>query len=235
MEERKPYLKVDLVAELAASINISKRKTDILLNELAQIAYREAPYGFNVPGICRLDIVHRKERRARIPSTGEQILIGAHDTLRVRPLRKAKNTVTPRPDGLVQVMETEEPTTDTAAATTPATTPDPTPHQHTPLPTEQQDNPEQLVSFRCPSCSQEIEAPNDMCGTQSECPTCGNGIEVPYISEPGTIWGRALTAAETAAPAAAPDSFQSQSEISSAEMNDMMKGRTIRIELPDDI
>ncbi len=234
-----PYLKANLVAELAESVGISKRKTDILLNQMAQIAYREAPNGFTVPGICRLDIVHRRERRARVPSTGEQILIGAHDTLRVRPLRKAKNAVTPMPPGLVQVLPSAAagpaaPAPAPAAAATapaaeaPAAAPTPPPA----APAVNPNNPEGLVSFRCASCGQEIEAPCDMAGTQSECPTCGNTIEVPYMSEPGTIWGREVAAP---APATAANSAQPPTEPRFVEPSPAMKSRTIRIELPDDL
>lgn len=236
-----PYLKANLVAELAKSVNISQRKTNTLLTQLAEIAYREAPDGFTVPGICRLDIVHRKERRARVPSTGQQLLIGAHDTLRVRPLRKAKNSVTPRPPGLVQEIP-DEPVAPPAAATpgeaaASAPTYTPPPPAPTPPATQfsvQTNNPEGFISFRCASCEQEIEAPDDMAGTHSECPTCGNSIEVPYVSEPGTIWGRAVakpSAPETAAATGA----QPQAEPTPSESDFAMKSRTIRIELPDDL
>jgi len=100
-------------------------------------------------------------------------------------------------------------------------------------------NPEGLISFRCASCGQEIEAPNDMAGTQAECPTCGNAIEVPYISEPGTIWGRTVAApAAATAPAPATDSGSAQpppAEPMFVEPSPAMKSRTIRIELPDDL
>lgn len=247
-----PYLKTDLVAELAKSVGISKRKADLLLNLLAQIAYREARTGFTVPGICRLDVVHRNARRARIPRTGEQIIIGAHDSLRVRPLRKAKHAVTPMMPGLVQLVPAEAATEPPAVgeapsnqpleqekAPAPAPAPESiaaaaaTPPQAQPPPAAQDAQPantEGLVSFRCVSCGQEIEAPFDMAGTASECPTCGSTIEVPYISEPGTIWGRTMPDSKQAnLPASAP-----QSE-TPAESHEAMKGRTIRIELPDDI
>ncbi len=245
-----PYLKADLVTELAKSVGLSKRKTDLLLNLLAQIAYREARTGFTVPGICRLDVVHRNARRARIPRTGEQIIIGAHDSLRVRPLRKAKHAVTPMMPGLVQLVPAEVATESPAAEEAPSNqpleqekVPAPAPESVAPdaaAPQQTQPtlatldalpaNNEGLVSFRCVSCGQEIEAPFDMAGTASECPTCGSTIEVPYISEPGTIWGRTMPDTKQASlPANVP-----QSE-TPPESHEAMKGRTIRIELPDDI
>ncbi len=74
-----------------------------------------------------------------------------------------------------------------------------------------------FLSFFCPVCRQEIEAPADMAGQETECPACAEPINVPAVSEPGTLWG---------APAAK-NSGPSQAQI------DAKKGRTIRIELPD--
>lgn len=233
------YLKADLVTELATAIKISKRKTDALLNLLTEIAYREAPGGFTVPGICMLDVVHRKERRARVPNTGQQILIGAHDALRVRPLRKAKNAVTPRRYGLVQPLPPDPvEVAPTAAASfavdamaTPAEAAPPSPQP--PPPGTQPQNLDGLISFRCAGCGQEIEAPEDMSGTQSECPTCGGNIEIPYISEPGTIWGGATS--DTFFPPPSSGLQLSSTEPTITEPTEAMKSRTIRIELPDDL
>ncbi|MBM4164402.1 MAG: hypothetical protein FJ222_08180 [Lentisphaerae bacterium] len=245
-----PYLKANLITELATAVGISKRKTDLLLAQMAQIAYREARTGFVLPGICKLDVVHRNARRARIPRTGEQIIIGAHDSLRVRPLRKAKHAVTPMHPGLVQYVGTETPPGEAAAeAASPAggapqTVPEPAgmpaPVQTTteapvsapPAPALQPNNAEGMVSFRCAACGQEMEAPFDMAGTASDCPACSGIIEVPYISEPGTIWGAPLPAADAAAPSG-PSIPLTEAQV--AATHDAMKSRTIRIELPDDI
>ncbi len=246
-----PYLKANLITELATVVGISKRKTDLLLTQIAQIAYREARTGFVLPGICKLDVVHRNARRARIPRTGEQIIIGAHDSLRVRPLRKAKHAVTPMHPGLVQYVRAEttpvslaaetllpaddapqtvlEPDTMAAAAPVqPAAAPIPAP----PDPILQPNNAEGMVSFRCAACGQEMEAPFDMAGTASDCPACSGIIEVPYISEPGTIWGAPLPSADASAPSGASTPL---TEAQVAATHDAMKSRTIRIELPDDI
>jgi nucleoid DNA-binding protein/DNA-directed RNA polymerase subunit RPC12/RpoP len=44
-----------------------------------------------------------------------------------------------------------------------------------------------MLSFFCPGCHQEIEAPADMAGTSSECPNCGTEFVVPFFSEKGTV------------------------------------------------
>lgn len=223
------YLKADLIAELAEKADVTKQKAEILVSQLVQIACREARKGFTLPGLCRLDVARRKSRRVRIPSSGQWILIGEHDALRVRPLKKAKHAVAPMMPGLVQMIDAPEAASSEAPA--PAA---PAPAAPAAAPT---DNPEGLVSFRCGACGQEIEAPFDMAGTASECPACGGGIEVPYVSEPGTIWGRA---APEAKPPALPAMPAAQTEAApradaAAPHTEAHMSRTIRIELPDDV
>ncbi len=73
-----------------------------------------------------------------------------------------------------------------------------------------------MLSFFCKNCRQEIEAPADMAGTACECPSCGVSFEVPFFSDPGTLHGSDLE------------------HKSSSELKEI-KGRTIRIEVPDDL
>ena len=75
---------------------------------------------------------------------------------------------------------------------------------------------EKLISFFCPNCHQEIEATADMAGTPAECPNCGLTFEVPFFSEPGSIHDEHRAEEESKA------SYQAQ------------KGKTMRIDLPDD-
>jgi len=85
-------------------------------------------------------------------------------------------------------------------------------HSAAPKPSPQK----RMLSFFCKNCRQEIEAPADMAGTASECPSCGISFEVPFFSDPGTLHGSDL-------------------ENKSASALKEMKSRTIRIEVPDDI
>ena len=75
---------------------------------------------------------------------------------------------------------------------------------------------EKLISFFCPNCHQEIEATADMAGTPAECPNCGLTFEVPFFSEAGSIHDEHRAEEESKA------SYQAQ------------KGKTMRIDLPDD-
>jgi DNA-binding protein HU-beta len=77
--------------------------------------------------------------------------------------------------------------------------------------------PKRMLSFFCKNCRQEIEAPADMAGTASECPSCGVSFEVPFFSDPGTLHGSDLDNQK-------PDA---------ASLKDA-RARTIRIEVPDE-
>jgi ribosomal protein S27E len=74
-----------------------------------------------------------------------------------------------------------------------------------------------FLSFICPACRQEIEAPADMANLETECPACAATICVPSESEPGTLWGKPAPQH----PSMTPEQIQA------------MKSRTIRIELPE--
>jgi hypothetical protein len=80
---------------------------------------------------------------------------------------------------------------------------------------EKKIEPKRMISFFCRNCKQEIEAPTDMAGTSSDCPSCGVDFEIPFFSDQGTLHGSDLEQNETALQE--------------------IKGRTIRIEVPDDI
>lgn len=316
------YTKTDLVRELAQAARISRRRVEAVLDTLTLVAYREAKESFAVPGICRLDVVHRKARQIRNPQTGDILMIAAHDALRVRPVKRARDAVAPAPRALVQVLAPGTQPADAATTTpppgqsaTPVPSPAPTAPQTESAPTPVTPSAEpvlpvsapaaqpaaitaaavttaaatmaaaaspaavtpaaatapaaaaatpavetpaaasaaaatptetteavpalataeaaaadatppasegEFLSFCCKDCGQEIEAPVDMAGNPSECPTCGASLIVPYLSEPGTIWDRAVQAAVE----------QQKTEPKAFEA---MKGRTIRIELADEI
>ncbi|MDO5318382.1 MAG: HU family DNA-binding protein [bacterium] len=83
---------------------------------------------------------------------------------------------------------------------------------------------EGAVSFRCPGCGQEIEAPAEAIGMEAECPMCGRIVVVPKTSEPGTMYGPAAN-----------DGTKASGEVVTAEEAeemepDALKNRTIRID-----
>jgi DNA-binding protein HU-beta len=63
---------------------------------MVQLAYREAPNGFTIPGLGKLVLVHRKARMGRNPATGEPIHIPAKTVLKFRIAKAAKDACTPK-------------------------------------------------------------------------------------------------------------------------------------------
>jgi len=231
----KKYKKNALIKELAVVGHMSQRRTEQLLEALTQIAYREAHTGFVVPGICRLDVVHRRARQVRNPQTSQILQIAEHDALRVRPLKRARKAIAPTPKSLIQIVshpgmnpgaspDAEIPIVTVSIASLPQEIPvakPAPPPALKPLSAAEPDDEGQFISFRCKNCNQEIEAPLEMVGAPNECPTCGENLMVPYLSEEGTVWFQTR--------AAIPETLPSSSNSIAA-----MKSRTIRIELPDD-
>ena len=83
---------------------------------------------------------------------------------------------------------------------------------------------EGAVSFRCPGCGQEIEAPSEAIGMEAECPMCGRIVVVPKTSEPGTMYGPT-----TDGGAKASGEVVTAEEAEEMEP-DALKNRTIRID-----
>lgn len=79
---------------------------------------------------------------------------------------------------------------------------------------EAEPQPEQMVSFVCMTCKQEIEASRDMAGETTACPNCGAPLIVPSESTANTLHGVSHSTDEKTIKA--------------------MKGRTMRIDLGED-
>lgn len=197
------YTKSDLINELATSAKLSKRRVDLILGELARLAYREAANGFVVPGICKLDVVQRKERRARNPQTGEALLIGAHPILRVRPLKRAKQMVAPTPPNLITVLPPEAVPAPVEAPPPPAAAPAAAvasaPSGKAPL---------RLFSFACPYCAAGIEVTEDCVGDRIGCPACLKAFTVPAVGAKAKADAKPAAKA-VAAPAASSEQYVS--------------------------
>lgn len=187
------YTKTRLIKELSWKTELPQGKVRELLAALTEIACREARGSFVLPGLCKFDVVRRKARKIRNPRTGETLVLPERDVLRIVAARAAKLAVAPKvtavpleefaPAAPSAPAEPAVPAAETPApvAESPAATPEPV----APPPAAR----EEFVSFRCPRCQQEIEAPGDMAGEEAECPTCGNVVKVPFVSEAGTLHG----------------------------------------------
>lgn len=83
--------KAQLVTRLSQKTDVSKKQVAQLLDQLAEIACKEAKKGFTIPGIGKLVIVNRKARMGRNPATGEPIKIPAKRALKFRIAKAAKD------------------------------------------------------------------------------------------------------------------------------------------------
>ena len=85
--------KSQTMATLSEKTGLSKKQTAEFMDELANLAYKEAKNGFTVPGLGKLVIVDRKARMGRNPATGQPISIPAKRVLKFRIAKQAKDAV----------------------------------------------------------------------------------------------------------------------------------------------
>jgi DNA-binding protein HU-beta len=91
--------KSQILSTLSDKTGLSKRQVTEVLNELANLAYKEAKNGFTVPGLGKLVIVDRKARLGRNPATGAEIKIPAKRVLKFRIAKAAKDATMAKPRG----------------------------------------------------------------------------------------------------------------------------------------
>lgn len=89
----KALTKSALAAALAEKAGITKKQANIVLVELAQLAYKNAKNTFTLPGIGKLVLVNRKARTGRNPATGEVIKIPAKKVVKFRVAKACKDAV----------------------------------------------------------------------------------------------------------------------------------------------
>ena len=85
--------KSQIAATLAERVGISKKQSVQYLEELANLAYREAKNMFTLPGLGKLVLVNRAARIGRNPATGEQIQIPAKRVVKFRVAKAAKEAI----------------------------------------------------------------------------------------------------------------------------------------------
>ena len=111
------------------------------------------------------------------------------------------------------------------------------------------------ISFKCTTCGQEVIAPSEAVGYEAECPACGAILLVPSVSEPGTTYAKGGSSEQKEVVSVQeiedlnPDQLKSRTiridalmfdeEINTtpsagSKTSDAMKGRTMRIDLPDE-
>ncbi len=85
--------KSQIANALAEKVEISKKQSRLYLEELANLAYKEAKNMFTLPGLGKLVLVNRKARMGRNPATGETIKIPAKRVVRFRVSKACKDAI----------------------------------------------------------------------------------------------------------------------------------------------
>jgi DNA-binding protein HU-beta len=93
MAQAKPMTKSQIAEALAAKTGLTKKVAVQVLEELAQLAYKEAKKSFTLPGLGKLVLVNRKARKGRNPATGEAIKIPAKRVVKFRVAKAAKDSI----------------------------------------------------------------------------------------------------------------------------------------------
>ena len=86
----KALSKSQTASALAEKVAITKKQSVLFLEELADLAYKNAKSTFTLPGLGKLVLVNRKARIGRNPATGESINIPAKRVVKFRVAKAAK-------------------------------------------------------------------------------------------------------------------------------------------------
>lgn len=89
----KKMTKSAIAATLAERVDITKKQASMFLEELANLAYKEAKNSFTLPGLGKLELKQRKARMGRNPATGEAIKIPAKKVVKFRVAKAAKDAI----------------------------------------------------------------------------------------------------------------------------------------------
>ena len=85
--------KSQIAEALAEKTGTTKKTAALFLEELANLAYKQAKNTFTFPGVGKLVLVNRKARMGRNPATGEAIKIPAKRVVKFRVAKAAKDAI----------------------------------------------------------------------------------------------------------------------------------------------
>ena len=86
----KMMTKSQVAGYIAGKFGLTKKQGTQILEELANLAAKQARNGFVFPGVGKLVVVKRKARMGRNPQTGEPIKIPAKTVLKFRIAKAMK-------------------------------------------------------------------------------------------------------------------------------------------------
>lgn len=93
MAQAKPMTKSQIAEKLSEATGVTKKVATQFLEELAQLAYKQAKNSFTLPGLGKLVLVSRKARMGRNPATGATIKIPAKKVVKFRVAKQAKDAI----------------------------------------------------------------------------------------------------------------------------------------------
>lgn len=89
----KALTKTELISTLAENNGLTKKQVKKLLEDLANLAYKEAKNSFTLPGLGKLVLVERKARMARNPKTGEMVQVPAKKVVKFKVAKACKDAI----------------------------------------------------------------------------------------------------------------------------------------------
>ena len=89
----KALSKSQVAASIAEKTGLTKKQAVEVLEQIAQLAYRNAKNSFTLPGLGKLVLVNRAARMGRNPATGEAISIPAKRVVKFRVAKPCKDAV----------------------------------------------------------------------------------------------------------------------------------------------
>ncbi|MCX6908287.1 MAG: HU family DNA-binding protein [Verrucomicrobia bacterium] len=88
--------KSQIAASLAEKAGIKKKQASLVMEELANLAYKEAKNTFVVPGLGKLVLVNRPARKMIMrfgPKVGQEIMVPAKKVVKFRLAKAAKDAI----------------------------------------------------------------------------------------------------------------------------------------------
>ena len=89
----KALSKSQIAAAIADKAGLTKKQATEILEQIAQLAYKNAKNTFTLPGLGKLVLVNRKARMGRNPATGATIQIKAKRVVKFRVAKAAKDAI----------------------------------------------------------------------------------------------------------------------------------------------
>ena len=89
----KALTKSQIIKSMADKHDLTKKEVEKFFDEMTTLAYKNAKYGYTIPGLGKLSLQQRKARMGRNPQTGEPIKIAAKKVVKFRVAKAAKDAI----------------------------------------------------------------------------------------------------------------------------------------------